>query len=72
MAEPRRWVNAVITVVIPLDDVQVTHSKYAKQAAAARAADGLADLLPPDFGEYVLSGRWEDMDDSDQQEPSDG
>jgi hypothetical protein len=64
-SQKERWVNAVICVVIPLDDVEVTDSQLAKQESSARMADRVADLLPAEFGEYVLSGRWEDME-SDQ------
>lgn len=51
-----RWVNAEITVVIPLD-VPVTASALEKQDAVAAAMDLVT--VPPGV---VVSGRWQDME----------
>lgn len=59
-----RWVNAVIEVVVPLDDVAVDAPKWAKQEAAGLVAERIAELLPDDMSEFVLAGRWEDMSDA--------
>ena len=57
------WVNAVIEVTIPLDDVAVTDSGWAKQEAVTRAMDELLNALPPRLQECVSMGMWEDASD---------
>ena len=55
-----RWVNACITIVVPLDDVSVNDSNYAKMEATIRVHERLIEALPPEYAEHVSSGRWED------------
>jgi len=59
--EPDRWVNALIHIVMPMDDVAVTDDACAKQEAAGRAADRIMAALPPELRQYVAGGGWEDM-----------
>jgi hypothetical protein len=54
------WVNANITIQIPLD-VPVTASRWEKQEAVGAAMDRLIDALPAELQEFVAAGRWEDM-----------
>jgi hypothetical protein len=60
MSDHERWVNAVVHILIPMDDVAVADSKWAKQEASARVTERVMDALPPEMRRYVASGGWED------------
>ena len=59
------WVNAVIELVIPLNDVKVESDPYDKQEAVGRAVERIIDALPPDLQEHVASGRYENVRSDD-------
>jgi hypothetical protein len=58
------WVNAVITIVVPLDDVTVDDGKYAKQDAASAVVARLMDAMPTDLMP-TYSATWEDVEEED-------
>lgn len=61
---PDRWVNAVITVRVPLD-VSVTASPVAKQTAALNVEERVCDLEGcGEVGAGITVG-FEDVDDSE-------
>jgi hypothetical protein len=62
--EPERWVNARVELLIPLDDVSVHSTVWAKQDAAGRAVDRVIEALPANMQEFVMSGSWEDATDA--------
>lgn len=59
-----RWVNAVIQITIPMDDVSVDASKWEKQEAAGEMLMRVLDALPEDLAQHVASGYWEDVSDA--------
>lgn len=66
MPEPRdeRWVNAEITLVIPLDGVPVDADPVVKQEAVSVAMTQIADCCGDRLSEAMV-GRWADMPDPD-------
>jgi len=54
------WVNALVTFVVPLDDVTVASSPLEKQQAAGRALERFVELLPDELSEHVGVVYWED------------
>jgi hypothetical protein len=58
-----KWVNAVVTFTVPLDDVTVESDRYEKQAAVGRVIERLIDALPDDLAQHIATGGWEDMSD---------
>ena len=62
MADREGWVNAEVTLVIPLDTVRPSDSSWAKQEALAEAIERVTNALPPDLAECCGFGRWEDVE----------
>ena len=62
MADREGWVNAEVTLVIPLDTVRPSDSSWAKQEALADAIERVTNALPPDLAECCGFGRWEDVE----------
>jgi hypothetical protein len=59
------WVNAEITVVVPLD-LPPTATDAQKRAATVDLHCALIDALPEQFEDFVSSARWEDVADLDE------
>ncbi len=58
----KSWVNAVIEIVVPLDDVEVGDSTWEKQLAAANATERIMDALPESMrNECCFAGKYVDM-----------
>jgi hypothetical protein len=62
-----RWVNAVITITVPLEGVSVDSERFAKQKAAGDLLERVVDALPADL-EWVGSCHWEDASDDPEVE----
>lgn len=60
-----RWVNAIIEVVVPLDDVTADSSQEEKLGAAVLLHDDLRDKLGPQWEDVVTAVRVEDASESD-------
>lgn len=61
---PDRWVNAVIEITVPMDDVPVSASNWRKSDAVAVVMDRVLEALPDDLAQHVASGHWEDATDA--------
>ena len=60
---PTGWVNAVLTVTIPLDDISPDESREAKEGALTLAMEDLIDALGSRWGDAVFSATCEDVRD---------
>lgn len=55
-----RWVNAEITLIVPLDSVSVEASASDKQDAVSSVMEQLLEVAGP-LAQHVTAGRWVDM-----------
>lgn len=64
---PDRWVNAVVELTFPLDDVQVGDPARFKQEAFERMIVQVVACCRFDTGlsESAVTGRWEDVEDGE-------
>ena len=60
-SEDERWVNAVITITVPMANVDTASSLDAKMAEVVRLHEDLAESLPDSFAECVSESHWEDV-----------
>lgn len=63
------WVNGIIEIVVPLEDVLPEHTAGEKLGAAELLLDDLIDKLGPQWADAAFAVRWQDAAGDESLEP---